>query len=116
MIQTILSIIIAFAVYDYILMPFFEYVRDMLLPVLRRFDSWWHDEPHLDERDFLVAYRHWMQESASNPEVYEEFLDETGGILLKICPKCTRFKRNFAKEGRNRTCMDCEFKIGEKDA
>lgn len=28
---------------------------------------------------------------------------------LKICPACVTFKKNFAKKGRKRICMDCEF-------
>ena len=29
--------------------------------------------------------------------------------MLKICPVCVTFKKNFAKTGRKRICMDCEF-------
>jgi hypothetical protein len=43
-------------------------------------------------------------------ENYESIIQasENPGVF-KVCPKCATYKKNFAKEGRNRVCMDCEF-------
>ena len=115
MIDVFVGVLFAFLAYDYVISPALNYLSDLAAPVMIRIRSWLADEPYLNEKHFLIAYKNWMAESATNTDMYEEFLDEDGSVILKICPKCIRFKRNFAKQGRDRICMDCEFKIGDKN-
>lgn len=43
-------------------------------------------------------------------ENYETIIEATENPgVFKVCPKCATYKKNFAKEGRKRICMDCEF-------
>ena len=65
-------------------------------------------EPYISEEVFKKASDNLFHN-------YDDIVsDATRSTVFKICPVCEKFKRNFAKTGRKRVCMDCEF--GEVDA
>lgn len=60
-------------------------------------------EPYISKETFDKASDHLFHN-------YDEIVgNATRSTVFKICPKCQQFKRNFAKSGRKRVCMDCEF-------
>lgn len=96
-------------VYDLLIEPALHLLKDLSYPFAARIHAWVMREPYISSDMFKEAYGKWLEDIKDSIETYGEFLDADGKIMLNICPKCVNFKRSFAKEGRNRICMDCEF-------
>lgn len=84
--------------------------RIILQPVELFLDELWErflafkdKEPYISEATFKKASDNLFHN-------YDEIVGSADrSTVFRICPKCEKFKRNFAKNGRKRVCMDCEF-------